>query len=199
LLKQDLKPFVEISIVSLNDKTSTKREIFDNLITRFKKIKKCEVKLIENQENPILRLEYSDFDYFYDIYTREFTLYEYFIENYYKNQSIFDRILLPVESSTEKQDSNFYVVFKYRTNDKTPLRKNYQFTVWFAEKFKEEWFYEEIEDGFLHFYRKKEDFLNSNLNKCDPLELQQWLKNKNLKFTPEIMKELQKCIENKPT
>jgi len=189
------KPFIEISIVSLNDDDSTKKEIFASLQTRLSKIVGCDVFLLNKGDDSSLRIEFPSSSFFYETYQREFDLYEYIIQLYNHDKNNFDKIFPVVHHPPNPMDPNFYLILKYLTSDKEPLRKNYQFTQWFAEKFDEQWIYEETENGFLHFYRRKEDFLNSNLNKCDLNEMSQYLQNKQLKIMPEVLERMKECIK----
>lgn len=189
------KPFVEISIVSLNDDGLKKSDILDLLHIRLSKLQDCDLKYLKFEDETILRIEFRSFTVFYEIYRREFELYEYIIQLYNYNKIEFEKQFPVVHNPPNPEDPDFYLILKYTTNDKDPLRKNYQFTLWFADKFDELWMYEETENGFLHFYRRKEDFLNSNLNKCDSKELQQYLKNKKLKLSPEVMNHILACMK----
>ena len=79
---------------------------------------------------------------------------------------------------------------KYQTQYKDSLRAKYEYSKWFEEKFRVQIYIEEIADGFLHYYKRKIDFLNANLDFLILEDLQQLIKNQNLKISQELINQV---------
>ncbi|MHA1732536.1 MAG: hypothetical protein ACTSU5_11365 [Promethearchaeota archaeon] len=84
----------------------------------------------------------------------------------------------PTPNKADDGERNVYLVLRYRTNFKKPLKENYQLAAKLAEIFHEGVYHEELEDGFLLFYQKEEDFVKSRLDKTNPVTLKDWLEKK---------------------
>ncbi len=69
------------------------------------------------------------------------------------------------------------------------MRASYRNLKWYAETFKENVYIEEIDQGFLYFFQTEQDYINANLNKLNPQEFQQWLKNKQIVCSLPMMQE----------
>ncbi len=89
-----------------------------------------------------------------------------------------------------------YVVVKYQTNYKKPMRKYYQFVSNIARFLGIMYSVEEIEDGFLFFYERKIDFIGSQLNPINSTEIEGWIQFLNIDLKEKSIQNLLKYIKN---
>ena len=187
-------PFIEIEIDSYagdaadhqnilqlikdrNDLSNTHRTVWDN-----------------SGENLKLRLDYLSYEGFTSDYHNMDDLLALFIEKVNSGKldlrNITDSCVdasFPPEKC--KEIPPIYLVLKYTTNYKEPMRASYRNLKWYAETFKENVYIEEIDQGFLYFFQTEQDYINANLNKLNPQEFQQWLKNKQIICSLAMMQE----------
>jgi len=83
-----------------------------------------------------------------------------------------------------------YLILKYTANCKAPMRAAYEYSRWFFDQFHEGTTFEEVADGFLHFYQRREDFLNTLLDMLNPRDLQTWLQNKKYNIPEKLLQEV---------
>ena len=77
-----------------------------------------------------------------------------------------------------------YLILKYATNYKKPMHENFQYYQWFATQVKDYITYEEVDDGFIRFYKREVDFLNDNMIRTTKEGLQNWIESKRAKNSP---------------
>ncbi|MHA1674456.1 MAG: hypothetical protein ACTSYI_12620 [Promethearchaeota archaeon] len=196
-------PFLEISVQTTSDSEQNLKEILTVIANRNELSPYNTVLWKGTDTNPILRLDYSsyaDFELSYREGEEQMLKFLNMLEDGSLN-------IEKVKESLEQEDlkgkkwksvsyEEMYLILKYRTNYKAPLRQNYLFSEWFIGFFREHIMYEEIDDGFLIFFHRKADFTNSNLNKTNPVELRQWLQSKNIKIDSNFMKQILKMVQS---
>ena len=159
------KPFVEISIISKQESSQTESEILTQLSKRLPSNEEISTLWLGTQENPSIRVTFPSYDYFYRFYKRDFKILEQAAEilesNLIKNQPI-------LRTTDSKRDDNIFLILRYKTNFKKPMRESYRYKQWFSEKLGEKVWIEEIEDGFLHFYQTVNDFKRVILDLTQP-------------------------------
>ena len=198
-------PFIEISIISTTEKEISMKEILNIIKKRNHNSNSNKSSWKGTSSDLILRLDYESREIFEKSYQQGFDLLKLFMNKLQTNQitkeSLFPQAIIDSHNKgkqiIESGDSTPYLILKYRANFKEPMRKNYDFGRWYADFFQENVFIEEIEDGFLHFFLEKDDFLDSNLNKMNPQEFQKWVKNKGIHFPEELLKEFFKILAEK--
>ena len=79
-----------------------------------------------------------------------------------------------------------YLILKYATNYKKPMHENFQYYQWFATQVKDYITYEEVDDGFIRFYKREVDFLNDNMIRTTKEGLQNWIESKRAKIPPKL-------------
>lgn len=145
-------PYIEVEIINCLD---PKQEILDLLNQRAIKNHHVKTYFKGTPESPILRVDYDSLDHFASGYNRDRLIYENFIKFINLQEISFDKIP-PRKNSLE--DEKIYLIMKYRTNYKEPIRNNYNFTFRIIELIGIGASFEEVEDGFILFYQTKQDF-----------------------------------------
>ncbi len=184
-------PFIEIEIISESDPSLEARDIL-NMI-REQNIKTGEGTPVwrGSPDYPILRMEYPSLKDLEEIYQKEYELFDKVLE---LHRHVDLTQFIPKFDPPTTQE--LYLILKYRTNYKEPLRKNYEYSRWFADTFQVLVYHEELEDGFLNFYKRKEDFLDNRLDKTNPTLLQEWLDRKGIVFPEEISRKIFRALTN---
>ncbi|MHA1647003.1 MAG: hypothetical protein ACTSVL_05470 [Promethearchaeota archaeon] len=186
-------PFIEISIISTTEKEISKKEILNIIKKRNDLLSFNKTSWQGSSAEPILRLDYTSINMFEKNYQNTLKLAE-IIRDSILNGDISKEELYQNVSLRNKEKTNRnldpYLILKYKTNYKDPMRENYNYAIWYADFFKENIYIEEVEDGFLHFYYEKKDYLNGNMNKLNFKELTLWLQKKNFHFPDKLMKKI---------
>ncbi|MHA1888539.1 MAG: hypothetical protein DRO88_05165 [Promethearchaeia archaeon] len=145
-------PYIEVEIISSQD---PKQKILDMLKQRAKKNHHVKSHFKGTPENPILRVDYDSLEQFKAGYNRDRLIYENFIKFINLQEVSFSKIPL---RKIRIEDDDIYLIMKYRTNCKEPIRNNYNFTFRIIELIGLGASFEEVQDGFILFYQTKEDF-----------------------------------------
>ena len=187
-------PFIEIEVERYYGDTLDHKEILQVIKDRNQYYSANRTSWVTTENKLKLRLDYNSLEEFKVDYHVMDELLELFIEKVNAHlvdiHQIFDS-QLETSSVSEKigGGSLIYLILKYTTNYKDPMRDSYRNLQWYAETLRENVYIEEIEHGFLHFYQTELDYINVNLDKLNPKEFQQWLKNKKIQCSPEILDE----------
>ncbi len=185
------KPFLEIEVIKLDDPNRSEKEILDIIKKRNDKNNPFETQWIGTATHPKLRLDYPTVKLFEDSYKRGLDFLDLLLEKIKKRSIDLEKLLdLSKHGNTPSNNKDMYLILKYTTNHKKPMRVNYEYIQWFANYFHEMVHTEEVVDGFLHFYKREIDFLNANLDKLDPQELRIWLKNKKPDILDDVIRQL---------
>ncbi|MHA1673174.1 MAG: hypothetical protein ACTSYI_06055 [Promethearchaeota archaeon] len=173
-------PFIEVDIIQSLD---PKYEILRQLEKRSSQTHHVRSSWSgTDTDNQILRLDYESKEHFIKGYSRDKLIYENFIK-YINLQDI----SLNNKKSLKNQnvDEELYLMVKYRTNFKEPIRKNYSFTFKIIELLGIGASYEEVQDGFILFYKTKEDYLIGQMDLLNIDKAIDYLKAKGF-YTPSI-------------
>ncbi|MHA1718469.1 MAG: hypothetical protein DRO88_12130 [Promethearchaeia archaeon] len=147
-------PYLEVSIVETQ---GDREEILKILENKARMSKEAVIFIKDNVNNPIIRIEYPSKETLLKVYSRDEFVYESAVK--LLNSGIISpaKVKTAIENGTSKSDKLF-LILKYKTNFKSPILKNYRFTYKIAELLGLSMSYEEVEDGFILFYKTKEDF-----------------------------------------
>ncbi len=190
--------FLEIEVVKLNDPNRGEKEILDIIKKRNDKNNPFESQWIGTANHPKLRLDYPTVKLFEDSYKRGLDLLDHLLEKIKKRSIDLEKLLSLSELAKSPADNkDMYLILKYTTNHKKPMRVNYEYVQWFANYFHELVRTEEVVDGFLHFYKREIDFLNANLDKLDPQELRIWIRNKKSDIPEQVIHQLLQFLSPK--
>ena len=147
------QPFIEVSVVQTTD---DKMKILTFLEKRTKSFHKVEIQWIGTAEHPILRIIFPSEQALIDGYARDQFIYEGVV--HLINEGIITPTKISQVLMNDVNSDNLYLILKYTTNCKDPIRNNYRFTFKIAEMFGINMSYEEVHDGFILFYKDREDF-----------------------------------------
>ncbi len=180
--------FVDISIVNTQETSLSSRDILTIIKDRVEKTKELTTKWVEMDRNLVLRFIFPSLKHYTLFFQRGYAFLDVLIKILSEDQ--IDSFFQESSEETTSHNDQMYLVLKYQTQYKDPLRAKYEYNKWFEEKFREQIYIEEITDGFLHFYKRKIDFVNVNLDVLVPEELDQWIKNKKLNVPPSLIKQI---------
>ncbi len=177
-----MPPFIEASVIHCND---PKLDILKTLERKVQNRLDAGITWnLTDENNPILRVDYENRDDFAKNYTREKKVYETFVNYLYQQDITIPELLSKTEPNAE-DNTDLYLILKYKTDYKDPIRINYNFTYKIVEFLGIQASFEEIHDGFLLFYKKKKDFMNASIDLNDIKGSIQWLKDRHI-WTPTI-------------
>jgi hypothetical protein len=204
------RPFIEIEVITTLETELTSKNLLDIIKQRFEKTHKVKASWIGSEVAPIIRLEYTYLEDLIEGYSRDLFLFNYFTEIFISNpeeiQDLLDAVKVRLKQTTSKTQADLsndcleprnYVVLKYRTNFKDPLRKNYQFTARIAQMLGENVCIEEVQDGFLYFFQTKDAFEDANFDKLNPKELMMWFQKQGIDTDHPKIKDLFSIIKQK--
>jgi len=187
-------PYIEISIIRTSEKKKSKKELLKKIKERFERTHETKGSWKGTDDSPIIRIDYSSKKAFLEGYTRDIELFNKIVEEINRGKFPFKE-LFPNESKSEGSEN--YLVLKYFTNWKEPMIKNYQFTSKAAETIGVVFHIEEIENGFLIFYRKKIDFDANQIDRLNIDELKKFFTDNDLDFNLPSVQRLFKFLEEK--
>lgn len=171
-------PFLEITVEVLEDETLSKSQVLSLIEKRIEHATKITPKYLKSPENPILRFDFPTISAFEQYYTRDSALFDMYIQ-YREREGL--KILeqsKSVHPSVELE--SIYLVVRYRTNFKNPIRTNYRFVMSIIPLLDIRISYEEISDGFLLFFKRKEDFEDMAVDTLNLADIKKMMIRKNL-------------------
>ncbi len=172
-------PYIEAQIIHSMD---PRYEILKQLEKRSSQTQHVRSSWLGNDKNPILRLDYESKEHFVEGYSRDKLIYENFIK-YVNLQDISLNNKKTLKNQSNEEE--LYLMVKYRTNFKEPIRKNYSFTFKIIELLGIGASYEEVQDGFILFYKTKQDYLVGQMDLLNIDKSIEYLKSKGF-YTPSI-------------
>jgi len=180
----DEKPFIEINIESTVESDVNQRSILEKIYNSNKKQRILNIEWIGTTEKPKLRFNFKNKAQIEALYQKDDSVLSRFIEFHQANK--FPQTFQELES--DKSDSEqIYLVLKYKTNNKLPIRQYYKRVEWYRHFFKINISTEETTDGFLFFYRRKQDFISSIIDKSNPEDFLIWLKKRGIKINSKVL------------
>ena len=189
-----MRPFIEINVISTTEKSITKKDLLQKIKGRFERTHDVKSSWKGSELSPIIRLDYPSKEAFLDGYTRDLDLFNQIVDEINHGHFPFNELFLLTKND---KDSENYLVLKYYTNWKTPMLKNYQFTTKATEIIGILFSIEEIEDGFLMFYKRKIDFDANQIDRLNMKELKLFFEEYNLDLNLPSVQKLFKFLENR--
>ena len=151
------EPFLEISIERTFEKELSILELIERIGKAFKLLYKKDYKIFDLKDDSYVRIDFDSKKDFKKIYESSFSFYVYVFENFLDNnlkfQSLFQERKGKIENSTEN-----YIVLRYKTNHINPIRQYLGFTTRVNKHFGARVINEELEDGYLRFVHTEMDF-----------------------------------------
>lgn len=130
--------------------------MLQNIINRFQKNPGAHSQIINHSETPYIRIDFDSMDSLITEYSRGYDLFDPLLEKISTGE-----ITIPIKEKVQenKSKTELYLILKYSTNYKQPLRKYYEFGSKVSNLFGVKMMVEEVSDGFLWFYDTLEDFM----------------------------------------
>lgn len=168
--------FIEINIESSVEQEANYELILTHIKKYFNKFGINDINLIDTEKNPKLRINFIDKNQFITFYKKDDAVLSRFMEFLQKGKFPQSFINTVQEKEINSLDSkNLYLVLKYKTDFKSPIRHYYNQIEWYRQFFKINISTEELTDGFLFFYQKKQDFHDALIDKSNPIEIINWI------------------------
>ncbi|MHA1647971.1 MAG: hypothetical protein ACTSVU_06765 [Promethearchaeota archaeon] len=191
-----LHPYIEIEVLSLRDPKLTEKDILQTIKLRAEKIHPYPVVWHGTEEHPKLYMEYPSVEIFSSTYNAGIASLNRIMESLNKGLEFpMGKLVGPKDFEKNYEEKDVYLTLKYRANFREPMKKNYQMSNKVAKILGTRFYIEEVFDGFLMFYKFKEDFEIAQIDREDSREIIKWCKQKN--FSPEnpVVKDLLKYLE----
>lgn len=175
-------PYLEYECISLADSQRSKKDILEFLSQKVFSYWKIDPVWNGTEENPTFKLEFPSFEKFKRLINRGMSVYE--AVYHYLSDPILNRKKyglpegLSIIELNKSPVKDVYFILMQRTNNKEVVRKNYEFSFKLGELFGISAVFEEVEDGFIVFYKTREDFENAQKDKLNPVEIKKWMQAK---------------------
>ena len=189
-------PYIEIEVLSLRDPKLAEKEILQSIKLRAEKIHPYPVVWHGTEEHPKLYMEYPSVEILTSTYNAGIASLNHIMESLNKGLEFpMGKLVGPKDFEKNYEEKDVYLTLKYRANFREPMKKNYQMSNKVAKILGTRFYIEEVFDGFLMFYKFKEDFEIAQIDREDSREIINWCKLKN--FSPEnpVVKDLLKYLE----
>ncbi|MHA1746030.1 MAG: hypothetical protein ACTSWW_08515 [Promethearchaeota archaeon] len=161
-------PFIEIRIISTSEAEIRPIDIMEQLKKELDDCYHLKITLQNHEELPYLYVGFPSSEAFSAAYQRDMDVYGLLINQIENGKIDIQEFQEELAASTEKnppnEDEDIYIILKYTSNWKEPIRKNYQLTMKVDQIFGVQSSFEEVEDGFLKFYKRRQDFEDSKID-----------------------------------
>ncbi|MHA1673912.1 MAG: hypothetical protein ACTSYI_09810 [Promethearchaeota archaeon] len=182
MLGESEQPFIIISIVSSIEPESAYYDILQKIASRSKKLGNARIEFgqedIQGKSQPFLKIIYPSFEKIQEVYHYKTQFFVKVLEDFQKNHHVYDKLFSQAfeagVKSNPSQTKNNYLLLKYRTNFRSPLLRYYEFGIKLGTYVGSMFYMEEIEDGFLLFYQREEDFIAHQVDRLNLQELILW-------------------------
>lgn len=185
-------PFIEIRIISTNETEIRPIDIMNRLKQELDNCYSLNISLHNHEVFPYLHIDFSSQEAFLAAYQRDMEVYGLLINQieYGKIDLLeFQEELAASEASDlEDEKEGIYVILKYISNWKGPMRKNYQLSMKVDQIFGVQSSFEEVKDGFLKFYKRRQDFEDSKIDNSSRAGWKRWFELKGLNIESKFAK-----------
>ncbi|MHA1674216.1 MAG: hypothetical protein ACTSYI_11395 [Promethearchaeota archaeon] len=191
-----LKPFLKISIVSTTETTLNSKQILEIVRRQVDTSQIMQTSFTSDAEGKTtLVLTGNSNEDFRRFFKQDFVLMDKLMEKMVDHDFNL-RQFFPVEQVEQKSDEFLenYLVLRYSTSYPDTVRENLQYFQFFSDQMNEFIHFEEIEGGFLRFYKRKIDYICNNMERNTIPSIQKWLKIKGVSLPPELMELMIKII-----
>ncbi len=193
------KPIIQISIIDSTESRSNYKEILEKVALRCKKYSKAIIEWLNIDGFPVLQISYPTLEDLEQVYEAKTKLVNKTMEVFQSNRDSFDKLISQAFKTgaqhEPKNSSKPFITLKYSVNYKEVLLNYYNYANPVGNFLGSQFFVEEIEDGFLLFYDRKEDFLVHQLDLLHSKELPDWFKARNLNLENPAIKKLLKKFQ----
>ncbi|WP_371805367.1 hypothetical protein [Candidatus Lokiarchaeum ossiferum] len=160
------KPFLEISVVSTTDANLDVVEVLKKIKRSIMEYPGNPPKSAEITTKPSILFTFASLNHFKAMYENDYRIYSYLYEEIIQKQVDLSANIFKTgakslaanstQESTENKEN--YIVLRYYSNNIAPMRRHYQLIYKVNEIFGFQITNEEVQDGFLRFFKTKKDF-----------------------------------------
>ncbi len=185
-------PFIEIRIINTNETGIRPIDIMNQFKQELGDCYNLEISLNNHEEHPYLHIDFPSQEAFLAAYLRDMEVYGLLINQieYGKIdlQEFQEELAASEIANLEDENEDIYIILKYTSNWKGPMRKNYQLTMKVDQIFGVQSSFEEVEDGFLKFYKRRQDFEDSKIDNSSRVGWKRWFELKGLNINSKFAK-----------
>lgn len=196
-----MEPFVEIQIISTTEEDISHKNMLRSIKQRFEDMANVTGIWKGDEGCPILRLEYPSEeafteDYLGDLAKIDMILFliakwKLYLHTKESEKEFISRTLTP-----DGKARPLYLVLKYSTNWKQPMKQNYRITARVSKFLDIQLQIEELVDGFIFLFRRKNDFEDFNVDKTDINDIGALFERKGIDMThPSIQEFILKTLK----
>ncbi len=182
----DQLPFVDIGIVSSTEPKKKYKAIIESMRISIADAYGLDIEIQETGQGPIMHVKFKSEESFLNAYRRDLDVYGFILKNI--QNGTLDMDLYRAENAQNQAMGSHnavhgepYVVLKYSSTWKDPMRHRYHFTMEVDHIFGVNSAVEEVEDGFLKFFKERSDFEDSVLDNLKGSSWIRWLELKGLR------------------
>jgi len=192
--------------------TSEYMNILQKIEDRFRKFGYLQIQIDQedasgNKLQPILRITFPDYEKFQKMYEYKTQFFAKVLEDIRTHEFEYDKLFTKAfevgTKASSDQNGEIYLSLKYQTNYRSHLAKYYKYSNKLGAYLGSLFYIEDIADGFLVFFQRKEDFIAHQVGRLNFPEILKWFKERGigqdhpsiqilLKYLEEIKEELVK-------
>lgn len=173
------KIYLKYSIVKNSTKEKSDYDLLLILQTHLESLHSISGHLSQVNQKWILNFEFENNAQFDEIFSKNMKFYIRLHALKESKQISMDDLNVE-EAFSHENPEEVQIILKQQTNRKNPIKENYRLSFTLVEFLNYGADYEEIEDGFLIFYRSFKDFENMQINRLDFQQMKKWLTTKKI-------------------
>lgn len=202
------QPYIIVSILESVESESAYLDILQKVGARSDKFEGVKLEYGQeeiqgNKTRPTLRITFPNNEKFLQIYQYKTQFFSKALDDISTHQfeydSLFSQAFAEGTRTTPIKTDQIYLSLKYKTNYRAPLVQYYEYSNRLGTYLGSEFYIEEVADGFLIFFQRKEDFIAHQVDRMDLSGIIQWFEQRGItKEHPSIqilLEHLQKIKE----
>ena len=183
------QPYISISIVNSEELESAYFDILQKIADRSMKFKGIQMEygqesFLGKADRPTLRITFPTYEKFLQIYQYKTQFFAKTLEDIqthkYDYDNLFSKAFDVGNQGNSFPEGKTYLSLKYQTNYRKPLADYYEYSNRVGAYLGSQFYIEDIADGFLIFFNRKEDFLAHQLDRMDISETIKWFENRGI-------------------
>ncbi|MHA1673911.1 MAG: hypothetical protein ACTSYI_09805 [Promethearchaeota archaeon] len=185
------QPYISISILDSVEPESAYVDILQKIAARSEKFKGIKIEfgqeeLLGKAVRPNMCITFPSYEKFLQIYEYKTQIFSKALEDIQDHQYDYDSLFSQAFDTAVQSKSNsvhegkIYLSLKYQTNYQVPLVKYYQYSNRVGTYLGSQFYIEEIADGFLIFYQRKEDFIAHQVDRLNLAAIIRWFEQRGI-------------------
>ncbi|WP_371806586.1 hypothetical protein [Candidatus Lokiarchaeum ossiferum] len=194
-----LLPYIKISVVSTRENCKTHEDLLKIVQDRFVRTHRVNVSWSNESDVLSIIVNYPSIEYFKKCYKTNMDnlgkLIDIVQQHNFPLSKLFTHNNKEINNPDDENLNQNYAVLKYQTNYPKPMRDSYQFMVKSVNILGAQYYIEEIDDGFLIFFGREDDFLAAQVDKSNLDEIKQWIIKKKIDIKHPAVFELMRMMD----